>query len=975
MFLRPQRLWHVERISRVSLRSFSRQSRRPPSHNCAIIIPSSVTRNANPRTLIGLIEPIDRKFFPKDRTIVLLLTPAFAAWALDDAAFLKGAVRHAFRNVFNGAIAEPNTEIEACVAVVDKLPAPHDPDRVTVGTYKPYPVPEPGYEGLAYITLKDGELRHRTECRQDEKGCLTFTTRGATGSEAQILRLPLANTVFQTGTPTTILRTIWQLAKSTNELSLLSKTQLPYLGLNLENNPASERRSTLTVPLVPLTVPRKVLTGMGNIISRVAGPNDASVTASAELELAVPRYFAARKESAQAITVWALVIPANAADSVTEATYKWLDPTHDREDIGEPSWETLWKSEPPPWNDSTIMSALAKGARLHRVLSGGGGWGKKAGLLSLDPWSLEHGAKPDDTWDDTTSFEGLSSALKEAVNDGDYIQFFVCPSTTGLDASDATPNIERLEETKGNFEKNGRLSSWEFGCIPSTTDDVKRSWQLGEKERIYNFVECFGALTEGGMTVHKLEGAQDDDPSCVGETKIDVPFSRFSSVELVKRTFDPSPQTKSPRDSKDYMLDHLDTTKGVARRAFSTQTVSSSPERQDLPPIRRVVTESPQQAASTPETERHDLPPIRRVVTESPQQAASIPEITTAMNEVAAFSPVRRVISSSVDTAMKESAPFSPVRRVISSSVDTQPAKKSRRKRARTPQNITTEPRIPLRKYVDRHVSEADVIERRFHGIEEVIQTLKAEMPRWSEALLTWRTNRILQETQHALRRWHQNTIKRTMSQAEVTVSTLSTLDRELQHLFLDTNPFVAIQTLSNTLDQLSLSTQQREQEVSRIEHLSSLRAHLIAETNSSAIEVYILHTLLRRRMGRLIRDPLTGFEARDMLVDGKRHLAMFNENLFVGFTAPSHRYFRDRLEELQHERPEDLGLPAKGQKDYYIRRVHIRRDEEDVKDAARWGTGDNEEFERDALGVLGPRKTRKEAKRELWEEISSWLN
>lgn len=284
---------------------------------------------------------------------------------------------------------------------------------------------------------------------------------------------------------------------------------------------------------------------MGNIIRGVIGSDGNKITASTELEQVVPQYFKSRGEPAQATSAWALVIPKTHAPYAIKATSKLLfaqagaDLENTRPDDYE-HWEqkgqeALWQSDPPHWN-SMVQASLTYGARLHKVLSGGGGWGKKAGLLSLDP--VPFGApvysKPtkESTQDDFESVDDFSTALKPVVEDGDFIQFFISPAAT--QAEDVTA-FQHLKEVEGFTGK--QAWSWEFGVVPSTIDSIPGgSWQHTEaaSEEMVVFRGSFGALTEGGLTLmrgrrlHLKTGVTYP----LHTTTIDVPFSRWSAVRL-----------------------------------------------------------------------------------------------------------------------------------------------------------------------------------------------------------------------------------------------------------------------------------------------------------------------------------------------------------------------------------------------------------------------------------------------------------
>jgi hypothetical protein len=201
-------------------------------------------------------------------------------------------------------------------------------------------------------------------------------------------------------------------------------------------------------------------------------------------------------------------------------------------------WERLWQDQKGDW-DRLVPRALARGARLHRVLSGGGGWGQKAGLISLDPVPVRD-ELPIRMEDATSSFDGpgdFSSVLTPVVEDGDAIQFFISPAPPGQAKEHAGLETLKALPTKDTL-------GWEIGTVPSTIDAIPgASWQHAEStaKHIAVFQNCFGALAEGGLTLTRRRMNSPSAPLLTFMTStIDVPYTRLWSVEM-------SDQTGAPR--------------------------------------------------------------------------------------------------------------------------------------------------------------------------------------------------------------------------------------------------------------------------------------------------------------------------------------------------------------------------------------------------------------------------------------------
>ncbi|KAJ4993363.1 6-phosphogluconate dehydrogenase, partial [Stagonosporopsis vannaccii] len=544
--------------------------------NSATIIPASVAA-ATPELFVDKIRPVPPSAsFSKNSLVVFLVTPSFAPWLLDDTLFLEKALAKLYKHLPKRP--RPLPRLQAVCAVVDRLPeakAAGDDAGLEAFTHRARhpPVAETGYEGIAYVVLHPKALASAQPNIADHLGCIDFlahTHTDADGRNYSRVRLPLANTVFQTGEPATLIHSSWEWVRYENspkewhragdELVRRAQRRRNTAVINLSTAGTKtapvllrglrQEAPVLSIPLLPLTMPRQVDGHMGNIIRGIIGPNDVKMTASTELEQVVPRFFNSRGEPAQATSAWALVIPKDKARAAIEATQQLILDARET-DVESPSpdnyktreqqgFESLWQQQPPLWN-VMVQEALTRGARLHKVLSGGGGWGKKAGLLSLDPVPvgppLREALVKDGGADDYDSVDDFSTALKPVVEDGDFIQFFISavPAAQGEDAT-VFRRLKHVEEAS-----EGHPWSWEFGVVPSTVDSIPGgSWQHtgAPSEEMAVFRGTFGALSEGGLTL--MQGRALDEKTGMAEenthtTMVDVPFSRWSAIRLHPR--------------------------------------------------------------------------------------------------------------------------------------------------------------------------------------------------------------------------------------------------------------------------------------------------------------------------------------------------------------------------------------------------------------------------------------------------------
>lgn len=326
----------------------------------------------------------------------------------------------------------------------------------------------------------------------------TKITDSPKSAESYEIGLRLAQTIFRNGRDRTLLGMRWIRDESSKSYILDSYHDLSSCSVTA---PISKAHCSVDVPFHPVTQRRRVISSMGNILRQVSKSTTddgdlGGIPASAELERELPRYVNERGISHQRVAVWALVEPA--ASSSTNTTQQ------------------------------NMQSSLSDGSRIHRVVSGGGGWGKKQGLLSLDPEatfaagcrsreaSLEEvftsftETEPAFTNDLPDFLEGLGleeniAQLSQVALPGDYIQFFVT----------SEDDIEY-----GNVSSSSSLT-YSFG-VDSPGESAKATSTTSDGVTVlYNH---FGAVSESAISYSQNDSSQG--PKC--ETKISVPGSRIS---------------------------------------------------------------------------------------------------------------------------------------------------------------------------------------------------------------------------------------------------------------------------------------------------------------------------------------------------------------------------------------------------------------------------------------------------------------
>ncbi|KAF2087381.1 hypothetical protein K490DRAFT_65771 [Saccharata proteae CBS 121410] len=523
---------------------------------------SITTTDAPERTSIDQLSqtvkilPISLQHKYRTPLLVLFVTPSVAR-LLDlthtKHDLLNSVFNRVFHNTINSAVLR---EAYALVAVVDRLPEPSEPiypdHSIDIGSNRIQPVPTShgGHEGMAVALIEASSLStedpitvadpYQQDNLEPSTISLKFRTKHSRREEIvegdsrversrydilHTVELPLANTIFQNGRHSTMYLCMYMIGSIGGGVQRHNKWELSQVALTLPFSKDTDQEideETLFVPLTPLTAPGKIEAAMGNIIRQIADQDGNIVPASKELENKVSAYFSARDEAPHSMPVWALVCPPEVADDV-EASLQ-----HELSSFGG-DFGALWKRDIFSWNNA-VSAAISRGAKLHKVLSGGGGWGKKAGLISLDPGnSVRESAQ----YQVPGSFDqpgeaSYDSPFNQLAQPGHYIQFF------------ASPPFE-IPKRSEEIKYTGSIRSLDFGVIPSSVDAMPVSPETsGNPAKITSYPKRFGALSEKGLGIRTVnryfEGEDPENPTErdveITHTNIDVPFSRFSRLGL-----------------------------------------------------------------------------------------------------------------------------------------------------------------------------------------------------------------------------------------------------------------------------------------------------------------------------------------------------------------------------------------------------------------------------------------------------------
>jgi hypothetical protein len=485
---------------------------------------------------------------PEDTvTLVLLMTPGLARYALD--------------------ITVPNTVVRrlrpsklfgkkytTTAAIVDRLPTTND----EIG----------GAEGMAYMLFRnapsaeDGDQVPFQGSAQ-KPGSLTFqmprVSHDRVWKQVSIrsVQLPLSQTVFTTGLVSTMILREYTHSGIDEPMELTSERKLESQTLRLPTLSEGKSSRVIYVPLVPLTPFRKINYVMGNIIRKLSAQrtwdlqpnengesklieiprdNEQDAPASQDLEEAVSKYFEVLDLQPETVSVWALVMPKTADSAKIHKIMRGPAVSAvlaaDEAAICA-AWDPKADSSK---NMSRMVSVAARnliyhGARLIKVLSGGGGWGKKAGLLSLDPdvqystrelrqdegWQFDFDAPEDGTGAAVEAQK--NQALGQIVKEGESIMFLLAPKLKNLPLtySEAHHRDNLGLRTPSELEVS-------FGAIPSSIDEVAQSSDSdATPTTIQHYPNFFGMLSEGGMAFQYNPAKE-----IVFQSKMDVPFGRFT---------------------------------------------------------------------------------------------------------------------------------------------------------------------------------------------------------------------------------------------------------------------------------------------------------------------------------------------------------------------------------------------------------------------------------------------------------------
>ncbi|EXJ83173.1 hypothetical protein A1O1_06792 [Capronia coronata CBS 617.96] len=463
----------------------------------------------NPGSILSMIQADRFQELVGVQSVVLLATPSLAHF-LELDVFMRPLMNYIYSDLRTKTGAQ-ELRVKSVAAVVDVLPEPPAEEESNG-----HPATSEGLALLFSSASSHGTPNYLTSPDESEAITLEFSSSRTPVVESKFPRstvrhvtLPVANTIFVNGNRTTLLEDSWEVKFHDSAPTITHQGRRPLKSFQIDMNCSPNDFLSGSVPLKPLTGPRKVVRSMGNVLAQIE-VDGKPVPASRELEKAVTQYTSSHPTRAYRgpIQVFALVRPPGSSHSESHDTRK------DEEHTG------------------SILAELWQDARLFKVTGGGGGWGKKQGLLSLDT-AVDFGRD-----EATVGFPDFETALDLSHNMGSHgmipqdgtVQFF-------LYTEDAERRIRSGKSSHDAVTPAGRTQNSQTSFILGTasnpdTQEYPDIVPTEEKKSGGSFYpNLFGMASYGGaalrtdkVSVPERAGGQHLTSS---RTRLDVPDSRF----------------------------------------------------------------------------------------------------------------------------------------------------------------------------------------------------------------------------------------------------------------------------------------------------------------------------------------------------------------------------------------------------------------------------------------------------------------
>lgn len=278
-------------------------------------IRGSALINAWQRDIIERLDGLARTAFRAESpsTALILATRDFTHW-LEDERFMSQLIRAFLPGSSGNAL--PPAAVDVVAGVADGL----SPDSRLGEPRRGFSICFDSKETM----FPDSEKPAPSESSLDagREAAISFLVRQPGEDDGSIeVTLPLANTVFQNGRPSTLFTSRWQ-PDSSRGFKRATPRHVQHVTMQL-TSPGG--RLDPFIPLLPLTGPRRVLSGLGNIV-RELDIRGVTSPASKELESLIPKVLESRAKSTNMaspgppgppgpMAIWAWVIPPHVTES------------------------------------------------------------------------------------------------------------------------------------------------------------------------------------------------------------------------------------------------------------------------------------------------------------------------------------------------------------------------------------------------------------------------------------------------------------------------------------------------------------------------------------------------------------------------------------------------------------------------------------------------------------------------------------
>jgi len=417
----------------------------------------------------------------------------------------------------------PGLQRQSIVAVVDALPA------VSMSRESPAANIH-GYEGLATCVSTHFHTSPEDKMHVNRAPVITLKSRAVQIDEPEArlsisYQAPVANTIFVNGRTHTMFSQKWvgfegeSYAEETHR-QYLSSLEIPIYSRRDRARPPT----SLWMELVPLTRPATIVTSMGNIIRQIETENGTIMAASHELERIIPPLVKSKHEKYpnMELRVFALVYPSG-----FERSAKWMFSFNESNVEGELNSHLIKPG---------LHKLILRGARLYRVTSGGGGWGNKAGLLSLEP-ATELNAKDNISHDFEPSFDFQADSIRmpgsaDLFPPGHVVQFVASwhdPNGEHTDGFTIANLPLHTQWLRSQYFEGNELQKFCVGTtiVPEFLGDPPRSTEPEQKAVQIFCPNRFGFLTTSSMSVSIETVSGSDQLLSRHSTLVDVPNTSF----------------------------------------------------------------------------------------------------------------------------------------------------------------------------------------------------------------------------------------------------------------------------------------------------------------------------------------------------------------------------------------------------------------------------------------------------------------